>query len=349
MPQWGSGRQEQAYHEPTEIPDVPPAHAVALAIQTVMQREVDALERALNAKRRQFVREAHKEDVNRVFKDLRDDAPKPVQCLVRRTHYQVLEVSEQSIITRPEVDPRHRVLVHTGGPVQVGLHDGPRIQPINPVDVKEGDSLIHEHDIGEVTQVMAEFATEWAKRWDRHRHTPDDQWRPILDFIRSSLPHREPMTESPITIEQWMHAVHQKKRSAATGPDGLSRADLVAMPTSLHRCLVKMLNAIEADPAVPWPEQWLEGHVFALKKVEGAQEVGAFRPITIFSIAYRTWSSLRSKQLLRHLCQFASTTCFGNLPRRHTAQVWWMLQEALEHASHNGLQLSGGHGRGQGI
>ena len=74
------------------------------------------------------------------------------------------------------------------------------------------------------------------------------------------------MNYATITIAQWMHAVHQNKRSAATGPDGLSRADLVAMPVSLHRCLVKMLNSIEDDPAVPWPEQWLEGHVFALEK-----------------------------------------------------------------------------------
>ena len=341
VPQMGNGRNEQAYHAPDAIPVVPPGHATALAIQTVMQREVDALERALNARRRQFVKDAHKEDVNRVFRDLRDDNPKPVQCLVRRTHYQVVEVSGQSITTAPEVDPTHRVLVHPEGQVKVALHDGPRIEPVAPIDVQKGDSLMHEQDVGEVTQVMAEFASEWAKRWDRHRHTPDEQWQPVLNFISSSLPRGEIMSDAPITIEQWMHAVHQKKRSAATGPDGLSRADLVAMPVSLHRCLVKVLNAIEDDPAVQWPEQWLEGHVFALEKVEGAQEVGSFRPITIFSIAYRTWSSLRSKQLLRHLCQFAATTCFGNLPRRHTSQVWWMLQETLEHASHNDQRLSG--------
>ena len=306
-----------------------------------MHREVEALEAALNARRRQFVREAHKEDVNRVFRDLREDKPKPVQCLVRRTHYEVVEVSEQSITTRPEVAPSHRTLVHPEGQLKVAKHDGPRIQPSHPIDIRKGDSLVHELDIGEVSQVMNEFASEWAKRWDRHRHTPEAQWKPVLDFISSSLAGGEPMSEAPITIEQWMHAVHQKKRSAATGPDGLSRADMVAMPISLHRCLVKLVNAIETDPNAPWPEQWLEGHVFALEKVEGAQEVGAFRPITIFSIAYRTWSSLRSKQLLRHLCQFAAATCFGNLPRRHTAQVWWMLQETLEHASHNAMNLSG--------
>ena len=76
---------------------------------------------------------------------------------------------------------------------------------------------------------MAEFATEWAKRWGRHHHTPDDQRQPMLDFIGSSLPQQEPMAEAPIAIEQWTHAVHQK-RSAATGPDGLSLADLIAMP-----------------------------------------------------------------------------------------------------------------------
>ena len=44
-----------------------------------------------------FVGAAHKEDVNRIFLDLRDDTPKPAQSLVRRTHYEVVEVeiSEQ--------------------------------------------------------------------------------------------------------------------------------------------------------------------------------------------------------------------------------------------------------------
>ena len=151
----GNGRNEHAYHELDEIPVVPPGHATALAIQTVMQREVDALERALNARRRQIVKDAHKEDVNRVFRDLRDDNPKPVQCLVRRTHYQVVEVTEQGIITAPEVDPTHRVLVHPEGQVKVALHDGPRIEPVVPIDIQKGDSLMHEQYVGEVTRVMA--------------------------------------------------------------------------------------------------------------------------------------------------------------------------------------------------
>ena len=81
--------------------------------------------------------------------------------------------------------------------------------------------------------------------------------------------------------------------------------------------------------------------MIALEKVQGATKVGQFRPITVLALAYRVYSSIRSKQLLSHLNAVAPSTCTGNLPHRFAAQVWTGVQREIEEAQHSGKATSG--------
>lgn len=72
-----------------------------------------------------------------------------------------------------------------------------------------------------------------------------------------------------------------------------------------------------------------------------ASQVAQYRPITIFSVAYRCWSSIRAKQLLTHLSQFAPPSCAGNLPHKSTCDVWHSILSAIEMSHHTGQELAG--------
>ena len=72
-----------------------------------------------------------------------------------------------------------------------------------------------------------------------------------------------------------------------------------------------------------------------------ASQVAQYRPITIFSVAYRCWSSIRAKQLLTHLSQFAPPSCAGNLPHKSTCDVWYSILSAIEMSHHTGQELAG--------
>ena len=76
--------------------------------------------------------------------------------------------------------------------------------------------------------------------------------------------------------------------------------------------LLAMLEAIEQGSQ--WPIQAVTGFVMALEKTAGATTVDQYRPITVFSLVFRTWGSIRARQVLRHLASVAPSSCVGNLP-----------------------------------
>ena len=90
-----------------------------------------------------------------------------------------------------------------------------------------------------------------------------------------------------------------------------------------------MLTAVETtEPA--WPAQLAFGTVIGLSKVDNAHEEGQFRPITLFSMLYRCWSRIRTKQMIRQMAQHMPPEALGFLPQRETAEVWLGLQAQIE-------------------
>lgn len=74
----------------------------------------------------------------------------------------------------------------------------------------------------------------------------------------------------------------------------------------------------------------IHGIVLCLAKEAGAHDPNGFRPIVIFSLVYRTWGSIRSRQLLRLLSSHAPDSMFGFLPSKEATQLWWTLQSFIE-------------------
>ena len=85
--------------------------------------------------------------------------------------------------------------------------------------------------------------------------------------------------------------------------------------------MLEILNKIEQGQ--PWPQQLITGFVVALEKTPGAETVNQYRPITVFSLCYRVWSSIRARQVLHHLQPYAPSTCTGNLPGKQASHLWY--------------------------
>ena len=76
-------------------------------------------------------------------------------------------------------------------------------------------------------------------------------------------------------------------------------------------------------------------------KEPDAQWVNAFRPITVLSLPYRCWASLRCRQLIRWITATAPDTLIGNRPGKSTADLWFTIQAQIEEQHYNGGALSG--------
>ena len=147
------------------------------------------------------------------------------------------------------------------------------------------------------------------------------------------------MDYRPITVATWRAAVRRKHARSSTGPDGVSRVDLLLLPLDLTQALLDLCHHAEATGE--WPRQMLDGVVTALEKIPDASLVGQFRPITVLSLTYRVWSSIRARQCLAHLARYAPPGLLGNLPGHEAREVWYTLQLLVESSYHGATPVSG--------
>ena len=89
--------------------------------------------------------------------------------------------------------------------------------------------------VGDLGEMFDAFNRDWSTKWQRE-HPEPEAWRTIVDFAKCSLPTID-CDFPPISLHQWKAAVKRKKISSATGPDGVSRADLLSMPDFLDESI----------------------------------------------------------------------------------------------------------------
>eukprot|EP00435_Cladocopium_sp_Y103_P023516 s1323_g5.t1 len=279
---------------------------------------------------------------NKVFKDFAKPAVSPVCILQDVATAKVVEVDESdcsiTLDTTPNFWPGE--LVCNSGPFVpiVSCEDKLWLNSVDGFVV--GQTVRQERFIGQLEEMFSRFQSEWQSRWDRHLNTPCEQWDPLISFFQLAAPPGPEQTYEPITEAKWLHALKKKKATAAQGPDGWTRQDLLSLPSDLTAAILHVLHQVEAG-RMQWPRQWLVGLVHSLEKYEQPAAVTGYRPITIFSLIYRTWASIRSKELLQHLLPQVSSYSYGNVPHRCTTNMWMTLQQEIESNFANGVATNG--------
>ena len=79
-----------------------------------------------------------------------------------------------------------------------------------------------------------------------------------------------------------------------------------------------------------FPEALCTGFAHPLPKKDDSVLVNDFRPVIIFSMIYRSWSSLRARQYLGTLKTLTGNHQFGFLPQRENTEIWMVLQGWIE-------------------
>ena len=324
------------------LPGPPPTYHQAGILVVGMEKQLRKFEADLDKQRMQAARKRRQDDPNVIFRDLRTDPPQPVQMLINQIKSTITHVDEEdhSVEVQPPVAWKDdRPVIINGIQVPV-IHSEPdKLWLEDVTHASEHDSIVQEEYVGELTKLFESFGKEWTNRWDRHRNTEDSFWDPIVALAKQVLPKPPPMEVSPIGYDEWMAAVRAKKSKGAIGPDGISKQDLLHMPRPLVEKLLSLISKVENGEK--WPQQAVTGFVIALEKTYGAKTVDQYRPITVFSLVYRTWGSIRAKQILRHLEPLSPHTCTGNLPGRNAAQVWNGIQASIEESLYTKVAIGG--------
>lgn len=301
------------------------------------------LESNLNAKRCQEAKQRRKDDPAVIFQDLRDEKPMPVQMLVeqKRAIIEEIDVEESAIITTQDVPwNKAEPIQCQGRSIEVIEAEESKIWITSTDGLETGMTVEQENYVGRLTDLFAKFGQEWSARWDRHLNVDSQRWDPLVQFAELALPKIPAMEYQPISKEMWYHALKSKKKKAATGPDGVSRQDLLHLPEAATEAILQMLAGIEQGNE--WPRQLVVGVVAALAKIPTATTTNHFRPITILPVAFRTWSSIRARQILQHLQKVTPPTCAGSVPGKQAADVWYNVMVQVETAQCSQTTLAGG-------
>ena len=313
------------------VPHVPPDLELAQHIAQVFQAQVEVYESRLIAKRVAMAKANRALDINRVFKDVRKPMPVPVTMLVAKAVAHVIEIVDEGsvIVDNSDSIQNASVLETRVGPKNIIHIEEGQVWFSSTHNLVVGDTVAEVNLQGQIHEIHDEFIREWVKRWDRHGHLAPDHWDEVLSLTQSLL-HYPVMDLQPITLDRWKQAIKAKKFKSATGPDAVTRQDLLAFPDSLHLQLIQLFQVAESTGQ--WPKQLLQGAIHSLEKTPQAQTVNDYRPITVMPFAYRVYTTLRSREVLRHLKKHVPPTLLGNIPGRQATSLWWSMQHRIEMA-----------------
>ena len=339
---WWAQVSNKFHPSPDVLTPQLPTIAQLGAIMLTFSREVRQLEQVLIGELQAKAKNSRILNPNKVFRDFAKPAVQPVQLLDYSVTGKVSQVdsTDSALILEHPCEFQDAPILGPAGPIQplITCHDTVWVSPDDLVP--PGSFLYQPNQIGKIEEVFAAFAKEWVQRWDKHRHLPSDFWNPMMEFIDLAVPQYPPMHLPPITYENWIQALKKKRSKAATGPDGLSRADLLNLPKDIAEQLIQMLHRIETGDTT-WPTQWTTGIVHCLEKSDTASKAGDYRPISVFSLVFRVWSSIRSTQLLQHIRDLVPPGCCGNVPSKSAVDVWYNLQLCIEESFELDQPVSG--------
>ena len=319
---------------------LPTADTAQLMFHT-FRAEVRAFERRLKAKRYHEAKAARHANPRMLFQDCARDSPEQVDTIVQDVTAEVAEVihDDSSVtLTSPVNLDWSLPLVVQGQPrrIHAACHDQVWLDNVDEVSVgavaRQQRRITSDHDI------MQEFQKTWTLRWNKMSHLHESQWTQIVDFCaRTFRPCEWSFTD--IDPTRFMKAVQRKKRRSAIGPDGVSRSDALALPPTAVTALCQLFSAVE--DGIPWPDQLLQGFVSSLHKGRGDGGVDSYRPIVVYPLVVRTWSTLRAKEALTSIRSYLPPSIYGGVQGCQAKTIWFQVAQLLEAAYMTQSSLQG--------
>ena len=149
------------------------------------------------------------------------------------------------------------------------------------------------------TQMHNRTFEAWNEDWKRDHNDPnDDDWEDVIPYLQ----HINPVPTIPyrkFDLELWNKHLTAVKIKTARGGCGFSAKEMSMFPPSILTWLFCIYERCEQGSA--WPRTWVLARVSMLAKSPKPTTPFDARPITVFSILYRQWARVRSKQILQNM------------------------------------------------
>ena len=339
--EWWQSRHYRSPADPVHVPQFCPSPGQARQIFDAVLAEVRLLEQRLTRARALHRVAQHDRDRHLVFREVARDPPAPVETLIHRVEAEVshVDLSECAVeLAAPvELVPDETLWI-AGQPREVIHADHDKVWLTDVAGICPKAKLVQSKPVGDLRAMFEAFHEQWQLRWCKHDEVPFSHWNELVAFAQRVI---RPSQLSHLAVDGPLIQAEaaRKKRRAATGLDGISRADLLAADPQTLQSLAGLFSRAEDDGQ--WPQQLVAGKVHSLAKSPTAATVGDYRPITIFGLPYRIWSSVQSRYLLRFAEGWVDESVFGNRCGRQAADLWTYLLHEIENAYATSTPLAG--------
>lgn len=297
----------------------------------LFRTQVEKLEEFHKLRRIHFAKERRKDNLQLLFRDCADEQPSKVDTLLQHKTVGIDQVQHEDcsvVLTSalPLREDKPVVVAGVSRKILIACEDQVWLDNID--GITPGDSLVQDVLHTSDSSILQQFEQVWSSRWIKMSHLAEGQWQRVADFVQAKF---RPL---PWTFPDWddklfRQSVLKKKTHAAVGPDGVSKKDLQALPVSKSASLLQLFSHLEAGEC-EWPQQLTTGFVSSLYKGRGDGGVDSFRPITVFPMLYRMWSSARARQAMVQLAKALPTAIRGGVPSRESRTIWYELSQIIE-------------------
>ena len=338
---WWSSCGHRTSDAPETCPVAPPSAMCAFAMFESVAMAVRNFEGQLKKQSREYAKFRRDQNPNLVFADVRPPMIPGVEVLFQSVQAQVEDVDEETgqvTLDQPCEFRPNEVISCQGTPLGVIHHEADALWVADTAHVVVGATVTQTKYVGDLAELERQFVEVWRDRWMRHADVPASRWNVIVDFAKRYLPRGCHVWPS-LTPADISASLCKKKKSTSPGFDGVTLADLKRMPEPVLQAFCDMYAASETTGQ--WPSQLVEGKVVSLAKVVTPGAPNDFRPITVFGLLYRVWSSFHARRALQCLDPLLPDSLYGSRPGRYAAQVWAKLLWCIEHSFCHALDLSG--------
>ena len=327
--QWWKSRPHPMQGSPVEVPLGPPSLQVATLMLEDFSHNYRRFELWQHERRLASCKAKLQATAKGIFSITRKPAKPPLDVL-EDVVSQPIKVIDGGlgIVSVPSPFPTSQVHNWTlqNEPACVSK-DGENYKVESDLLLVDGQSLSCKVTVTESSAIHQRLSDLWSPRWQKHGLVPTSEWNSIVDFAKASLPHGS-IDLPEISTADFRQAVHRFKVSAATGPCGWTREDLLNLTDTQVSHVLDFFSEIENTGV--WPTQLTVGLIHCLQKKPNAVTADGFRPITVCSLLYRLYAGIRAGQMLAHLSQTASYMQCGFLKQRQAADVWFFVGACIE-------------------
>ncbi|KAJ9443234.1 Retrovirus-related Pol polyprotein from type-2 retrotransposable element R2DM [Diplonema papillatum] len=194
---------------------------------------------------------------------------------------------------------------------------------------------------GRLTANLVEVDATVRRKWDpvlrMYAGKKEPEFAPFLreygDFIA-----QHPCQLGPITADRLRSIARKKGVQSSCGVDGWRMREVAALPDTILEGFAAVLNEVEETGL--WPDGVLDALVTLIPKGEGDDPL-KLRPITVSSVVYRLWASVRLQEVLVWQEQWIHESQHGFRKGHSCDDVVMDIALSIEESLINGTPLHG--------